>query len=686
MTKRIDKQKIEKLKKTINYYGYLYHVLDKQEISDAAFDKLKHQLYKLEKKYPDFITHDSPTQRVGGRPLKKFEKVEHKTPMLSIEDVFLEKELKEWKNRISRKMQDIGLLAKHKTKTFNYFAERKIDGFAISLVYKKGVFSQGSTRGNGKVGEDVTQNLKTIKSIPLKLKIFEKMPNKKIKENTEKLIKNKTIEIRGEVFMDKKTFKEINKQREKQKESTYANPRNIAAGSIRQLDPKLAASRNLKFLAYDIVTDLGQTTHQQEHQIAKALGFKTDEGRLCKNLDKAIRFWKEIESKREKLPYQIDGVVVNTNNNEIFKKLGIAGKAPRGRIALKFPGKQATTKVKDIKIQIGRTGVLTPVAYLEPIKLGGTTITRATLHNQDEIDRLDVKIGDTIIVQRAGDVIPNVVKALPRMRTGNEKKFHIPEKCPICGSRVIRLKGEVCYRCSNKHCGAVQKQKIYYFVSKKAFDINGFGPKIVDKLMDENLISDIGDIFELEQGDLIPLERFAEKSAINLIQAIKNSKKVLFHRFIYALGIRHIGEETAIDLANHFKNLKELGNINKEELEKIENIGEVVTKSIYNWFQNKKNLKLLDKLKRAGVKIQYPNKVQANKLQNKTFVFTGELKNLAREKAKERVRKLGGNISNSVSKNTDFVVIGKEPGSKYSQAKKLNIKTLNKNQFLKIVK
>ncbi len=680
MNKKQAEKEIDKLKKTIYYHRYLYHVLDQQEISDAAFDSLKHRLYKLEQQYPDLITPDSPTQRVGGEPLEKFEKVEHKVPMLSIEDVFNKEELKDWQDRILKKLKP------YKPKDLEYFAERKIDGFAISLIYKNGIFFQGATRGNGKIGEDVTQNLKTVESIPLKLKVFGDMPNKQIEKQTKAKIKKGKIEVRGEVFMDKKTFEKINKQREKEAKPTYANPRNTAAGSIRQLDPKLAASRNLKFLAYDLATNFSQTTHQQEHQITKALGFKTDQGKLCKNLDEVVKFWKEVEKKRENLSYQIDGVVVNVNNNEIFDKLGAVGKARRGRIALKFLGKQETTKIKDIKVQVGRTGVLTPVAYLEPVKLGGTTITRATLHNQDEIDRLGVKIGDAIVVERAGDVIPKIIKVLPRMRSGNEKKFKIPTKCPKCGSKVVRPKGEVYYKCSNKSCGAIQKKKLYHFVSKKAFDIDGLGPKIIDQLMDKGLISDPADIFQLKQGDLVPLERFAEKSSSNLIQAIEDSKKIPFHRFIYALGIEYIGEETAADLASHFDNLKKLKKANESDLEEIEDIGEVAAKSISNWFDKKKNLKLLDKLEKAGVKIKYPHKKKSQKLKGKTFVFTGELDEFIRNEAKQKLRELGGNPSSSISKNTNYLIAGKDPGSKYDKAKKLGVKILKEKEFLKLIK
>lgn len=678
MTKQEAKERIEKLKKEISYHRYLYHVLDRQEISDAALDSLKHELYKLEQEYPEFITFDSPTQRVGGKPLDKFEKVRHKMPMLSIEDVFSEEELKDWQERIRK-------LVPHEK--FDYFAELKIDGFAISLVYKNGIFVEGSTRGDGVIGENVTQNLKTIESIPLKLEVHGKMPNKKIEEKVEELIGHGEIEVRGEVYMDRQAFNKVNKEREKQKLPPYANPRNTAAGSIRQLDPKLAASRDLKFLAYDLVTDFGQIIHQAEHQITAALGFRTDEGKYCKNREEIVVFWKKIMKEREKLPFQIDGVVVSVNNNRIFNKLGAVGKARRGMIAFKFPAKQATTVVKDIRVQVGRTGALTPVAYLEPVQLGGTTISRATLHNEDEIKRLGVKIGDTVIIQRAGDVIPDIAQVLSRLRTGKEKEFHMPAKCPACGSKIIRPKGEVIHRCSNPHCGAIQRENLYHFVSKKAFDMVGLGPKIIDQLMDEGLVSTPPDIFELEEGDLLPLERFAEKSASKLIASIQKSKTISFNKFIFALGIRHIGEETAIDLANRFGNINGLKKASIEDLFKVKDIGEVMAKSIYNWFRHKRNLKLLEKLAKVGVRIQYPKfQVSRFKFQDKTFILTGELESMSREEAKEKIRQLGGDVSSSVSKNTDFVVAGKEPGSKYDKAKKLRVKIIDEKEFLKLLK
>lgn len=675
MEKKEAKERIKKLRKLINRHSYLYHVLDKPEISDAVFDSLKHELKKLEDEYPDLITPDSPTQRVSGKALDKFVKVKHKKLMLSLEDVFYAEELESWQERIQKIVPN---------RKLDYFAEMKIDGFAISLVYRNGIFVEGSTRGDGRIGEDVTQNLKTIESIPLKLENRGKMPSKSIEKKAEKLIEKGEIEIRGEVYMTKKAFEKVNKEREKKKQPLYANPRNTAAGSIRQLDPKIAGSRQLEFLAYDVVTDLGQEKHQEEHQIAQALGFRIDEGKYCSNIDKVIKFWEKIKSKREKLAYQIDGVVISVNDNKNFERLGVVGKAPRGAIAFKFPAKEVTTQIEDIIIQVGRTGALTPVAVLKPVHIGGTLVSRATLHNADEIKRLGLKIGDTVVVQRAGDVIPKVVKVIKKLRGGKEKEFQMPKRCPVCGGKVIRPKGEAVHRCTNKNCGALQKKKLIHFVSKKAFDIEGMGPQIINQLMDEGLVSEPADIFSLKQGDLVPLERFAEKSEANLIESINQKREISLNRFIYALGIRHVGEETAIALTRYFGNLDKIKKSSFEELSKIKDVGQIVAKSIFEWFNNKRNVRLVDRLLKE-VKVKKA-KTFKKKLLDKTFVFTGELDKFTRDEAKDKVRNLGGDVSSSVSKETDYVVVGKEPGSKYDKAKKLGVKMINEKEFLRMVK
>ncbi|MCH8741438.1 NAD-dependent DNA ligase LigA [Patescibacteria group bacterium] len=684
MTRFEAKKRIEKLKNLINHHRYLYHVLDRQEISDAALDSLKKELFDLERKYPEFITLDSPSQRVGGKPLEKFEKIRHPRPMLSFNDAFSENDVKDWLERIGK------LLNEEEKKKIDFFCELKIDGLAIELTYKNGILKTGSTRGDGIIGEDVTQNLKTIEAIPLKLRA----PHHFLKE--ERKIFNLTrleksgggLVVRGELFLSKKGFERLNKERQKKGLPLYANPRNVAAGSIRQLDPKITAKRHLDFFAYDLITDFGQETHKQEHEILKTFGFKINpHNKYCKDLAEVFEFHKLWQKERAKLDYEIDGIVVIVNSNKIFEKLGIVGKTPRGSIAFKFALKQATTKVEDIKIQIGRTGALTPVAYLKSVKVSGVIISRATLHNEDEIKKLGVKIGDTVIVGRAGDVIPDIIKVLPELRTGKERVFHMPKKCPACGTKVGKIEGEVISRCENPKCFAQQKKYFYHFFSKGAFDIIGLGPKIVDRLIEKALISDSADLFELKEGDLILLERFAEKSAQNLIKAIQSRKKITLARFIYALGIRNVGEKTAFDLAKSFQSLNDLKKTSLEDFERMRDVGPVVAKSIYEWFHQKRNVKFLEKLKRAGVRIEEPkNKVKEQKLRGLTFILTGGLETLTRGEAKERIMEFGGEVAGSISKATDYAVIGLEPGSKYEKAKKLGVKVIKEKEFLKMIK
>lgn len=680
MNKESAKKRAEKLRAVINHHRYLYHVLDKQEISDSALDSLKRELYKLEQQYPDLITPDSPTQRVGGKPLDKFEKVGHRAPMLSIEDIFNEQELVQWQKYLKRMEPEAGL---------EYFCELKIDGLAISLIYDKGVLVCAATRGDGKTGEDVTQNIKTIESVPLNLQLFGVLPSKEIKDALKWQIQQGKIEIRGEVYMDKRSFEKINQERIKRGEEPYANPRNLAAGSIRQLDPKLAASRDLKFLGYDMVSDILNAhypiSHSQKHELLTCLGFKTEKGKICKTLAEIIDFWKKVQQNREKLPFQVDGAVVLVNDDVLFQKLGVIGKSPRGIRAFKFSPKQATTKIKDIRIQIGRTGAVTPVALLEPVDIGGATITRATLHNEDEIKRLGVKIGDTVIVERAGDVIPAVTKALPELRTGQERNFRFPKECPICRAKLIKPEGEVVWRCFNVNCPARKREFLEHFISKKGFNIEGLGPKIIEQLADNNLITHPSDIFDLKEGDLLPLERFAQKSARKLVAEIQNKKEIPLSRFIYTLGIRHIGEETALDLANRFKDLEKIPNFSLEELQLIPNIGQKVAQSIYNWFRNKENRQLIAELKKKGVKILPPAAI-SGKLGNKIFVITGVLETMSREESQGKIRGLGGNMADSVSKKTDFLIAGENPGSKLEKARKLGVKIIDEKEFLRLIR
>ncbi len=674
MTKKEAKKRIKKLKKVIKHHRYLYHVLDKQEISEDALDSLKHELYKLEQEYPDLITSDSPTQRIGGEPLDKFEKVKHQTPMLSIEDVFSIEELKQWRDYLKRLVE----------KDFTYFTELKIDGLALSLIYENGILKEASTRGNGQVGENVTKNIKTIESIPLKLKLHSSKDNlkKEIKEEINKEIRNGRIEVRGEIYIEKGDFKELNKDNKKKNKKVFSNPRNLAAGTIRQLNPKVVSSRPLKFLAYSLVTDLKQDKHSQEHKIFSSLGFNSDTGKECRDLDEVFSYWKKVKENREDFPFQIDGVVVNINENEIFNKLGRVGKSPRGVRAFKFPPSEATTIVEDVKLQIGRTGAVTPVAVLEPVKIEGVIVSRATLHNFDEIERLGLKIKDTISVVRAGDVIPIVKKVFTKLRSGKEKEINLPKKCPSCGSSLVRE--EVVWRCPNPNCFDRKKRTLHHFASKGAFDIVGLGPKIIDKLIENNLVSSPVDFFQLEKGDILPLEGFSEKATDNLLSSIKNSKEIDLNKFIYSLGIRNVGEQTARDLAYHFGSFEKVKEAKKEELEKIEDVGPIVAQSLVDYFSKKENLKMIKELKKEGVKIKKPE-TRRSKLKDFTFVLTGSLSSMTRQDAKNKIRKLGGKVTSSVSSKTDYLVVGENPGSKLEKAKKEKVKILEEDKFLKLI-
>ncbi len=669
MRKEAARERIEKLKKLIDTYRYAYHVLNKSEISDEALDSLKHELKKIEDEFPDFITPDSPTQRVAGEPLKEFKKVAHQTRMTSLEDVFSNQEFSEWAARIKKLSPE---------SAFEYYSEPKFDGLALSLIYKNGILKQASTRGDGIVGEDITQNAKTIESIPLGIKTKERL-----------------IEVRGEAIITKKNFEAINKKQKKNGLQAYANSRNLAAGSLRQLDPQVTASRKLDFFAYDLLGTRDSGYHSHEHATLKALGFKTGDAleKLCKNEKAVFSHHKKIGGMRERLAYTIDGIVVRVDSNNLFKKLGIVGKAPRGAVAFKFSPKEATTIIENIIVQVGRTGALTPVALLKPVEIGGVVVSRATLHNEDEIKRLGIKIGDSVIVGRAGDVIPDIKKVLAALRTGKEKTFHMPAQCPVCKEKVSKKSGEVQWYCRNTLCPARHREGLYHFVSRKAFNIDGMGPKILDAFLDTGLIQDAADIFNLKEGDVVPLERFGEKSASNLINAINSAKKITLPRFLYALGILHVGEETALLLARQFPIsnivalIKKYEHLTREDLEKVSDVGPKVAESIYEWFRTERNIKFLEKLDAAGVTLEIPKiKSVRQVFKNMSFVFTGELEKISRDEAKEKVRELGGDASESVSKKTSFVVVGSNPGSKYDKAKKLGVEILDEKQFLKMIK
>lgn len=685
MDKQQIKIRIEKLKREISHHRYLYHVLDRQEISDAALDSLKNELFKLEMEHPEFITPDSPTQRVGGKPLDKFKKVRHSAPMMSLFDAFSPEDMRDWEKRMEKIMPG---------QKFDYFCELKLDGLATALVYEKGKFSLGATRGDGLIGENVTENLRTIEAIPLALRRPEE--SELVKIGLPKPARNKlyaaldkgTIEARGEAIMTKKIFNELNQKYKKEGKPLFANPRNAAAGSIRQLDPRITAARKLDCYVYSLITDLGLVMHEQEMELAAALGFKILKyNKYCKNLDEVLAFHNEWEKNREKLPFHCDGVAVKVNQLSLWPRLGAVGKGPRYIMAYKFSAEQATTKIKEVAWQVGRTGTLTPTAALEPVFIGGVTISRATLHNMDEIERLGLKIGDTVIIERAGDVIPKVIKVLPKLREGGEKNIKPPADCPVCGGQVVKAPGEVAYRCVNKNCYAVNLRRLAHWVSRGAADISGLGPKIIEQLVKKGLARDISDFYRLTAGDLKPMERFADKSADNLAAAIAAKKEIDLARFIYGLGIRHVGEESAVALAKNFGSLEKIKEASLEEIENIYDFGRIMAESVYNWFHNEKNLKLLERLEKNGVKAKKTTIApKKQKLAGKTFVLTGTLESLTRDEAKDKIRKLGGDVSSSVSKNTDFAVAGAEPGSKRDKAKKLGVKIISEEEFISMIR
>ncbi len=652
MDKREARERIAKLKETIDHYRNNRLILDKPIVEESVEDSLKKELFDLEQEFPDLITLDSPTQRVGGKPLEKFEKFTHPARMLSLLDAFGRQDLEDWLARLKRIDPRAG--------ASGYFCELKLDGLAIELVYNKGVLDVGATRGDGTIGENVTQNLKTVEAIPLSLD------------------EKKELVARGEVFITKKEFERITVT------ENYANPRNLAAGSIRQLDPGITASRKMDSFAYSLITDLGQKTHEEEHKILKKLGFKINpHNKFCKTLKEVQEFRDHWEQHREKLDYEIDGIVVIINDDQMFQKLGVIGKTPRGAIAYKFSPRESTTTLLDIIISVGRTGTLTPVAVLEPVEIGGTTVSRATLHNEDEIKRLGVKIGDTVVVGRAGDVIPDVKRAIVELRSGKEKEFIFPKKCPSCDHPVMRRGIDAAYRCINKNCPAIKREGMYHFVAKGAMDLDGIGPKLIDQLMDTGLIKDAADLYTLTKEDFLNLERFADKSAENAVAAIQSRKTVPLDRFIFALGIPHVGSETATDLARHFGTLDKLAVASLEQLAALRDIGGVVAKSIFDWFAHEK---ILEKFKKVGLRVLETQTTQkSNKFKNMTFVFTGSLDTMSRESAEALVRSHGGDTSSSVSKTTSYVVIGHEPGSKAEKAKKLGVKILSEKEFFKMV-
>lgn len=665
MTKSQAELRIKKLRKEIDRYRYQYHVLNNLEISEAALDSLKHELVQLENDFPALVTPDSPSQRVAGTPLPEFKKVAHQVPLLSLNDVFSREELEAWVERIQK------LLAPDERRQLEFVAEVKMDGLAISLIYEDGLLKTAATRGSGTVGEDVTTNVRTIEAIPLRLNL-DQSPHR--------------VEIRGEVYMPLKQFAQLNKEQERLGLPTFANPRNFAAGSLRQLDARLVSKRGLSFFAYDLVSDLGQATHTESHELAKKVGVPINPHyKVCKNLDEVMDFYTYVQKLRPKLPYWIDGIVINVNSLDQFKRLGVVGKAPRAAVAFKFSAEEATTVLEDITLQVGRTGVLTPVAVLKPVLVAGTTVSRATLHNEDRIQELGLKLGDTVVIRKAGDIIPEVLKVLPKLRTGKEKPFRFPTKCPVCESPVLRRTGEAAHVCSNKACPGRTREGFYHFVSREAFDLDGVGPKIIDVLLEQGLVHRFGDFFRLTTADLDQLPRFGELSAKNIVDSIQSRRHIPFSRFLYSLGIRHVGTETARDLALHFKTLSALRQAAAEAFARIPNIGEKVTHEIVEFLKDKHQQQVIDDLLETGIIIQKEVAPAAGGLSGKTYVITGTLESMSRPEAKQAILDLGGKVSESVSRKTAGVIVGKEAGSKDDKAKELGVPRLTETQFLKMI-
>jgi DNA ligase (NAD+) len=662
------KQEIEQLRDKIRHHDYRYYVLDEPELTDAAYDRLMNRLKELEAANPKLITPDSPTARVGGTPRAGFQTVRHARAMLSLDNAFSYEALGDFDRRVR---QGSG------REKIEYVAEHKFDGLSISLQYENGILVRGVTRGDGSTGEDVTLNVKTIRSIPLRIDAA-LIKKAKLKP---------TFEVRGEVLMTRKSFEAMNRQQEQMGGKIFVNPRNAAAGSVRVLDSSITAQRRLEFFAYYLLVDGLEpfAKHSESLEALKELRFRaSDDWKLCDGIEKVIAYCDAWEPKREHLPYEIDGVVIKVNSTGIQRELGFTAKAPRWAIAYKYPARQETTVVNDIRVQVGRTGTLTPVAVLEPVQVGGVTVSRSTLHNMDEIDRLGLQISDTVLIERAGEVIPHVLKVIKD--GANRRPFHMPDKCPECGSEVHKAEDEVAYRCVNAACPAKRRESLLHFASRHAMDIDGLGDKIVDQLVAKGLVKDVADLYTLKLDTLIDLERFAEKSAQNLLDEIEASKKASLARLIYALGIRMIGERTGQLLAAHFSSLDELAEATEEQLLEVGEVGPKVAASIAEFFSEPQNQKIIKKLDKYGVKPTAEKRVvKSQKFAGKSFVFTGGLANRSREAAAELVQQHGGKISGSVSKKTDYVVVGTDPGSKHDKAKELGVPILTESEFEKLL-
>lgn len=658
-------ERIEKLREQIREHDYRYYVLAEPIISDEEYDKLMRELIELEKKYPELVTPDSPTQRVGGEPTKKFPVITHKIPMLSLSNSYTEEDVREFDRRIRSIL---------KTDEYEYVCELKFDGVAVSLHYEDCILKVAATRGDGFQGDEITANIKTIKSIPLKIS-----PNNKNLND---------IEVRGEVFIKKEDFLRMNEEREISGEKLFVNPRNAAAGTLKLQDPRLVAERPLNFFAYFLRAEKADIkTHYDGLTILKSLKFPVSRDiTLCKNIEDVIKFWSRWQDKRDELPYDIDGIVVKVNSLRQQEILGAIAKSPRWAFAFKFSSRKAETKLNDIKLQVGRVGTITPVAYLQPVFLGGTTVSRASLYNEDYIKELDIRIGDTVIVEKGGDIIPKVTSVIKEKRKHDASVFVFPKKCPECGAKIYKPEGEANYYCENNECPAQVKGRIIHWASRSALDISGLGEAVVNQLVDEGFIKNVADLYSLHKhkSKLIELERWGEKSVQNLLDAIETSKQKPYHRVVFGLGIRHVGIGIAQILCSKYSNIDLLITAKFDDLQSTYEIGPKIAESIVRYFADQHNIKLINRLREAGLKFEAEKQISLP-LSGKTFVLTGTLESMAREEAKENIEKLGGRVASAVSKNVDFLVVGEEPGSKLEKAKKLGIKTLNETEFLKMI-
>jgi DNA ligase (NAD+) len=661
-------QIIVALSEALHRHNYRYYVLDDPEISDAEYDRMMQELKQLEEKYPQLIRPDSPTTRVGATPLEKFDSVAHTIPMLSLDNGFNDEDILEFDGRVKRNLDTPGNIL--------YTAEPKMDGVAVELIYENGKLATASTRGDGLTGELITTNVKTIKAVPLVMQTdrFSARPSR--------------LEVRGEVFIGLEAFKKLNEERLDQELPPFANPRNAAAGSLRQLDPKITATRPLEVFFYGIgvVEDIAFQSHWELLKSLKNMGFRINPLiRPLIAIKEVLDYYHELSEKRHQLPYDIDGVVVKVDDISLQQRLGATSRSPRWAIAYKFKAIQETTTLEAIEVQVGRTGVLTPVAQLKRVNVGGVMVSRATLHNEDEIGKKDIRIGDKVLVQRAGDVIPKIVKVIASKRDGSETQFKMPETCPVCDSTVMRMEGEAATRCINSSCSAQVKERIKHFVSKGAFDIDGLGAKLIDQLVEKGLLTSFADLFKLDEGTLAGLERMGDKSAENLINAIEASKRIRFARFLYALGIRHAGEHVAVLLAENFGSLKELTDCSQQDLTEIEGVGPVVAESVAGFFRQENNMRTIQSILDSRVQIIFEAKKKTGQYEGKTFVLTGTLGDMTRRQAKEMITAAGGKVSGSVSRSTDFVVAGESPGSKFTKAREFGVKIIDEAKLKELL-